>query len=100
MRTIKNLLTLEGRVFIYLKSKNICSIFLNNAEEEGFTFGDGVKPTQREGADIFALHQDWTLNYVGWAGHMAFHHPDAVIGEPLIRVDYGRYLSGCDDYII
>ena len=100
MRTVKNLLAHKGKVFVYLKSENICNLFLKNAEGEGFTFGDRVKPTQREGSAIIALHQDWTINYVGWAGHIAFHHPDAVIGDPLIRVDYGKYLSGCDDYII
>ena len=100
MRTVSNLLALKGRVYVYLGGENICNLFLKNAEEEGFTFGDGVKPTQRGGFDLIALHQDWTLNNVGWAGHMAFHNPEAVLGGPLIRIDYGKYLSGCDDYII
>ena len=100
MRTVANLLSLDGRVYVYLRSRNICNLFLKNAEAEGFTFGDGVKPTERETSDIFALNREWTINYVGWAGHMAFRNPGAVSGEPLIRVDYGKYLSGRDDYVI
>ena len=51
--------------------------------------------------DLIALHDDWTLNHVGWAGHMLFRNPAALLGEtPLIRVDYGKYLAGREDYII
>ena len=94
MRTIKNLLSLNGRVFVYLATEELAKLFLENAEAEGFTFGDGVKPTERHISDIFALHRDMTINYVGWAGHMAYENPDRVIGERLIRIDYGEYISG------
>ncbi len=100
MRTVSNLLCLDGRVYVYLASKNIATLFLKNAETEGFTFGDGFKPTEREYADIFALNRDWTINYVGMYGHMAFRMPQHVSGVTLIRVDYGRYLSGSENYII
>lgn len=88
MRTVSNLLNLGGRIYIYLASSNLSALFLKNAETEGFTFGDGVKPTKRDGAHIMALNPDWTINYVGWVGHMAFRYPDGVVGDPLIRVDY------------
>lgn len=100
MRTVSNLLNLEGRVFIYLASNNIRKLFLRHAEEEGFTFSDGTMPTQGRTDDIYALHHDWTINSVGWAGHMAYHNPDCVVGEPLIRVDYGKYLSGSNRFIL
>ena len=96
MRTVSNLLNLEGRVYVYLKSENIVNLFLKNAEAEGFTFGDGVKPTGRDHSDIYALHDDWTINFVGFVSHMAFHSP----AEQFIRVDYGKYLSSSEDYII
>ena len=98
MRTVSNLLNLEGRILVYLGSHNLVNLFLRNAEAEGFTYPDGKKPTEREGDDILALHKDWTINFLGWAGHMAFRHPDAVLGGPLVRVDYGKYLSGANDY--
>ena len=100
MRTVGNLLSLDGRVWVYLSSTTLAKLFLKNAEEEGFTFGDGVKPTERDTSDIFALHPDWTIHYVGYIGHLAFHSPDHVIGEPLVRVDYGKYMAGRDDYIM
>lgn len=100
MRPIGNLLSLEGRVYVYLPSATVSRLFLKNAQEEGFTFGDGVKPTQRHPSDIFALNRDWTIHYVGFIGHMAFHRSQTVSGEPLIRVDYGKYISGCRDFIL
>ena len=100
MRTVSNLLSLDGRIYVKLSSENIQRLFLKNAEEEGFTFGDGGKPTERKPDSIMALHHDWTISYVGFAGHMAFYHSEISCGKPLIRVDYGKYIAGRDDYII
>ena len=98
MRTVSNLLTLNGRVYVYLASSNLSALFFKNAENEGFTFDGGRRPTKSRTADIIALNADWTINYVGWAGHMAFRYPNAVVGEPLVRVDYGKYLAGCEEF--
>ena len=100
MRTVSNLLNLEGRVFVYLAGSNIRQLFLRQAEEEGFTFPDGTKPTQGREDDIYALHHDWTIRSAGWAGHMAYHNPDCAVGSPLIRVDYGKYRSGRANFMI
>jgi hypothetical protein len=59
MRTIVNLLNLDDRVYVYVPCKNIRRLFLKNAQEEGFMFGDGVKPTRRRAYDdIYALNKD------------------------------------------
>ena len=100
MRTIGNLLALNGRVYVYLPSTALVTLFLKNAEAEGFTFGADRKPTESPHADIIALNMDWTLNYVGYVGHLAFGMADEVGGKKLIRVDYGKYLAGRDDYIM
>lgn len=101
MRTIANLLNLDGRVYVYVPSKNIRRLFLKNAQDEGFRFGDGVKPTRRRAYDdIYALNKDFTLNFVGSIGHIAFHHPEVPNDYNLIRVDYSAYLSGAENYII
>ena len=100
MRTIGNLLALDGRVFVYLPSTSLVNLFLKNAEEEGFTFGEDRKPTESPHADIIALNMDWTLNYVGYVGHLAFGNADTVGGKKLIRMHYGKYLAGRDDYIM
>ena len=101
MRTIANLLNLDGRVYVYVPSKNIRRLFLKNAQDEGFRFGDGVKPTRRRAYDdIYALNKDFTLNFVGSIGHFAFHHPNFFDNDKLIRIDYSAYLSGAENYII
>ena len=100
MRTIAELLNLDGRVYVYLSSKNVAKIFLQNAESEGFRFGDGKKPTKRKWDDIYALNKDFALNFVGYIGHIAFHHPEVPNDCNLIRVDYAAYLSGAENYII
>ena len=100
MRTIMDLAKMDGRVYVYLKDTDICNQFLRDAEAEGFTFGDGVKPTKREGSDIFAVNADQTINYVGFAGHMAFGAAKKVADQKLIRVDYEKYVSGEDEYMV
>ena len=101
MRTIAELLNLDGRVYVYVPSKNIRRLFLKNAQEEGFKFADGVKPTRRRAYDdIYALNKDFTLNFVGYIGHIAFHHPEVPNDYNLIRVDYAAYLSGAENYIM
>ncbi|MGN0527249.1 MAG: hypothetical protein ACI4IF_07410 [Acutalibacteraceae bacterium] len=100
MRTIAELLNLDGRVYVYLSSKNVAKIFLQNAEAEGFRFGDGKKPTKRKRDDIYALNKNFTINYVGYIGHIAFHHPNCFESDNLIRIDYSAYLSGAEKYII
>ena len=100
MRTITALLALDSCVYVYLKGENLASIFLKNASSEGFAFGDGADPLSRETSDIFAVHDNFTINYVGFVGHMAFHSLSNNSRKPLIRVDYGKYISGRNDYII
>ena len=100
MRTIRSLFTHEGTIWIYLENEAVGRLFLKNAEEEGFTFGDGARPTERHVSDIIALHRDMTINYVGAVGHTAFQCADFVSDEPLVRVDYGMYSAGRDDYVM
>lgn len=94
MTTIKELATeINGRVYVYLADKETGSRFLKDAENEGFTFCDGVKPTEREMDSIYALNKDMTINYVGFVGHMAYRYADAIAGVPLVKVDYREFLK-------
>ena len=85
---------LPRHTFIYCRSRNISARFLADAEAEGFTFGDGKKPAEKEYDDIFSLHDDLTISYTGWAGHVLFRN---AVGN-LIRIDYGKYIAGASDY--
>lgn len=100
MRIVRELAKMDGRVYVFVKDDVVTNQFLQDAEEEGFTFGDLCKPTERkEKADIYAINKDGTINFVGFAGHMAFHHADHVGKDVLIKVDYEKYISKKSDCI-
>ena len=94
MLSIRSLLAAHtGRIYIYLATEEIGKRFLQDAENEGFTFRDGVKPTQRAAGSIFAINEDMTINYVGFVGHVAYQVADRIGNKPLIRIDYRDILA-------
>ena len=100
MRSVTELSKLNGKVYVYLRNEVIVRKFLKDAENEGFTFGDGVKPTARPGNNLYVVNRDWTISHVGWAGHMAFRSAKRVGEQELIRVDYEKYLLGEEEYLL
>ena len=79
----------DGKQMVYyLATADIGKRFLQDAENEGFMFRDGVKPTQREADSIFAINDDMTINYVGFVGHVAYQAADRIGNKPLIKIDY------------
>ena len=96
MRTIKELVKTNEKVYILLKTQAIRYRFMGDAEREGITYGDGAKPTERAVDDIMALHADGTICFLGWAGRMAYHHSK----NAATRIDYEKYIDGADDYVI
>ena len=101
-RTIKALTDLKGRVYLYLPDSAVRDQFEIDAMEEGVTYKDGVPLPERSLDSIMALNDDMTVNFVGMFGRMHFHRPEEPETRPvpLIRVDYGRYAAGYEDYII
>lgn len=100
MRTIKNLLTKKGRVYVYLPDEEIARQFLVDAEREGFTFGDGASVTKREPSDIYALNEDKTINFVGFAGHILFNSAKKIGKSKLFKVNYRKYREGIKEYLM
>ena len=100
MRNVTELSKLNGKVYVYLRGEVIARRFLQDAENEGFTFGDGEKPTARLGNNLYVVNRDWTISHVGWAGHMAFQSAKCVGEQEIIRVDYEKYLLGEEEYLI
>ena len=88
MKTIKESVSMGERVYVHLKNKETAMRFLRHAEAEGFTFGDGVKPTDRHWSDLYAIHPDSTLNYVGSVGRIEF----ASGADSCVRVEYQELL--------
>lgn len=93
MRIVSELLNQNGRVYVYMSSEEICNRFLHDAEKEGFIFCDGVKPTERESTDIYALNQNRTINYVGFIGHIAFQSAKKIGNQKLVKIDYEKYIA-------
>ena len=84
---------------MYLRDEVIADKFLRDAENEGFTFGDGAKPTTRPGNNLYVVNKDWTISHVGWAGHMAYQSA-TMIGDQfseLYKLEYysANGTSGC-----
>ena len=104
MRTVGELLLNNGIIYVWFSTQELCRHFLKQAEREGFSFGDGVKPTKRETDDYLAINPDWTLNYIGLMGRMAFAGAKYMgwgkDRQKIIRIDYAKYISGRRDYII
>lgn len=83
MKTIKGLVKTKEKMYVYLESKELAEKFLIQAEAEGFTFGDGVKPTERHTSNLFTVYGDMTISYVGTVGHIYYqtmlNSPDSII---------------------
>lgn len=94
MSKIKSLLAdYNGKIYVYLATEEIGRQFLQDAENEGFTFCDGVKPTERKADCIFAVNDDMTINYVGFVGHIAYQSANKIGNKPLIKIDYRDILN-------
>ena len=92
MRTITDLYTLKGRIYVWFGTISAHDHFRKKAKEEGFTIKGGDD-------DILALHPGFEFWHTGWAGHMLFHNPGGSGAEILIRVDYSKWISGAEDYL-
>ena len=87
---------LKGKVYVYLKDRRTCLKFYEDAEAEGFMFGN-IRPTDSPADNIIAVSKDRTLAHAGFTGHMAFMSPSAVKGG-LTRIDYAKYIEGDEDF--
>ena len=93
MSKIRDLLSSnKGRIYVYLATTSIGKQFLLDAENEGFTFGDGEKPTKRKPASIMAINRDCTINYVGTVGRIAFQATNKIGNDPLVKIDYRKVI--------
>ena len=94
MRTIRNLINSEKKVYILLNSKAIRYRFMSDAEREGITYGDGVSATEREAEDIMVLGTEGTICFLGFAGRMNYHYNK----NKAICVDYEKYIDGFKEF--
>lgn len=98
MINIVELSNLEGKVYVYVPTKEIEQKFLVAAEEQGFTFGNGEKPTTSSGEDLYLIYSDQELSNVGIVGHLAFQSKDVTCSEKRHYINYEKYILGAADY--
>ncbi len=96
MRTVTNLITPSKHVYVKFNSPALCRQFLLQAEWEGFTAGNGEKPTDIENTDILAVADGKRLCRIGWAGRMLYQADT----ENVIRVDYEKYINGYKRFLV
>ena len=96
MRTIRELIDKEKKVYIVLHTKAMQYRFMSDAEREGITFGDGVNATERMAGDIMALLPDGHICFVGLVGRLCFK----LGGDSVLRVDYEKFIDGKDIYTL
>lgn len=88
MKTIKEQASMGERVYVHLKDEETAMRFLKQAESEGLTFSDGVNPTDRHWSDLYSIHPDGTLNYIGINGRI--HYGSGADG--FVRIEYSELL--------
>lgn len=82
-----------GRIYVYLDNSDIAKQFFRDAENEGFIFTDGTKPTQKHTSNIIAVNKDATISYVGFVGRVAFQAANRIGNQPLVKIDYREFLK-------
>ena len=86
----------DDKLYIYLRNPIIGKAFMQIAEDEGFLFSDGKKPTKRKSGDIMAIYKNKEICYVGYTGHIAFRSQNCNIK----KIDFEKLLNHSKDYII
>ena len=86
---------IKGKIYIYLDNAKIGKQFLQDAEDEGYRFGN-IKPTDNTWSNMIALRKRKQLSYVGFVGHVAFQCGS---NGDLTRVDYEKYINGSKNFL-
>ena len=96
MKSIKSLLDLPGRIYIFFDSVETKQKFIQQALSEGVPFGDGAIITERSLADIMVLETNGTVHYPGHFGILAFYSRD----NSITRINYAKWISGDKKFVI
>ncbi|MCR5216244.1 MAG: hypothetical protein K6C69_04860 [Lachnospiraceae bacterium] len=97
-RTVEELLQLSGNVYIYVPKKEVQKQFLVDAEREGFSFGNGVVPTQSVSHDLYRIYPDKSMCYVMGPGYMGFLAWKVGCVVDRHYINYEKYMNGEGEY--
>ena len=76
-------------IYVHLADNQTALRFLRDAENQGFTFSDGEKPTEKHISDFFVLHSDLSMNYIGAVGRIAYQ----CNAKSITRLDYSEKMT-------
>ena len=96
MRTIKNLINKNKKVYIYLEDNEAAERFILECEREGITFSDKSPVRKKHMQDVLALLPDGTICYLGFCGRMCY----SAGGNAAVRINFKEYILGNPNYII
>ena len=69
---------------------------LTNDKDEGIRFANSELPTSGVLRDMYCLHKDGTLWYMGMAARMKYHYER----DSACCIDYERYVKGEQSYLV
>ena len=70
-KTLRQMNKELGKFYVELNDEETGMQFLQDAQQEGYRFGDGASPTSREYARLMFVDPNMEIGYVGIAGHIA-----------------------------
>lgn len=95
MRLLADLVKENTDVWVYCENEAFQKHFLKQLEYEGFHAVNGQKPTELFYHQLYGISNDMTVGYLAvmiWC--LTFRTEK----DNRIRVDYGKYISGAEDY--
>ena len=102
MRTITNLYNEGDTVFIRFGNEAIGKRFLQDAESEGFLIKGKKPPTKGSPNEVYLLDEDFGIHPISGFVMYMFYNSGVEMndGKSVVRINYGKYINGDDDYII
>lgn len=103
MRTIANLYNEADVVFIKVSNEAMAKRFWKDALAEGFLVEGKSKIDDIKLLDaVYRLYDNFKINSIsGFASHMFYGSMcKENNGQSVVRIDYGKYVNGLNDYHI
>ncbi len=93
-RTLRNLVDVYDKVYIRIKDTETMEHFIKQLDKEGFTYGDGERPSNRRPMLTMTLMKPCEIGYIGYVGNVAV---GAIVNKgnnsSIPVVEYDRYIN-------
>jgi hypothetical protein len=96
MRLLSTLTETNSSVWIYCETEELQDHFLHQAEKEGYHARSGQKPTELTRQYFYGINDDLNM---GFLSTMIWHRSFELEDDTHVKIDYGKFISGEEDYI-